>query len=202
MVPDTRYAILGLLVRHGRSHGYQLAVRFGQLFGPGWQINRGQVYSMLHTLEAEGLVETLPGPQGGRKVQRYRATPRGERTFAGWLAKPCPYSRVHRDGLYLQLALAGPGDARHLLESIAIQKQACLDRLQAYAEAPYRPQAAASEWEMLAREAIDEATTTELHGDLDWLSKMETRVEGLLARSETSTAVTNQQSHLDRAAAQ
>jgi DNA-binding PadR family transcriptional regulator len=189
MVPDTRYAILGLLVRHGQSHGYELAVRFGELFGPGWQINRGQVYNMLHTLEAEGWVEPVPGPGGRRRVLRYRATGNGEHAFAAWLSKPCAYTRVHRDALYLQLALARPQDARHLLESIAIQKQACVDRLQAYAEAPYRARAGADEWEILAREAIDEATTTELHGDLDWLSKMERRVEGWLARSESSDAI-------------
>jgi DNA-binding PadR family transcriptional regulator len=180
MVPDTRYAILGLLLRRP-SHGYELAVRFGELFGPGWEINRGQVYDMVHTLEAKGLVERVPGSgaETGRRSQRYRATEKGERAFADWLSAPASRPRPHRDTLYLKVALAGPHDASHLLESIAVQEQACVDRLRAYAE-PARPNA--DGWEALARDVIDEATSTQLHGELEWLAKMRARIERALER--------------------
>jgi DNA-binding PadR family transcriptional regulator len=195
MVPDTRYAILGLLLR-GPSHGYELATRFGELFGPGWAINRGQVYDMLHTLEDEGLVERLGPPDPRRNSQRYRITHKGERAFAKWLSKPSSYTRPHREVLYLKLALAGPRDAHHLLEAIDIQRQACVDRLSAYtAENACRPPADASEWETLAREMIDEDVTTRLHGELEWLEKVQKSVEHrLLERSQDSPEDTGAQS--------
>ena len=188
MVPDTRYAILGLLLRQP-SHGYQLAVRFGELFGPGWEINRGQVYDMVHTLEDRGLVERLPGRETARRSQRYRATDEGARVFTDWLAAPSSRPNRHRDTLYLKIALAGPNDASLLLDSIAVQEQACVDRLRAYADAPRSAPNDAGDWDALARELIDEATSTQLHAELEWLAKMRARINGLLERSHGQTGI-------------
>jgi DNA-binding PadR family transcriptional regulator len=202
MVPDTRYAILGLLARRP-DHGYELAVRFGQLFGPGWAINRGQVYDMLGILEGDGLVECLPGPQAGRNVKHYRITQSGERALADWLATPCTATRPLRETLYLKLALARPQDAEHLLQSIAAREQACVDRLRAYAEETCGTPADASEWELLAREGIDEAATIQLDGELVWLSKMRKRLERLreAAQSSATTAADPISRRSDTAAA-
>jgi DNA-binding PadR family transcriptional regulator len=169
------------------SHGYELAVRFGELFGPGWEINRGQVYDMVHTLQEKGLVERLPARQTGRRAQQYRVTPEGARAYAEWFGTPSSQSRPHRETFYLKLALAGPNDARHLLESIAIQEQACVDRLRTYAEGGCRAPEEAGEWEILARDMIDEATSTQLHGELELLGKMRRRIERLLEDSPDSS---------------
>ena len=187
MVADTRYAILGLLARRP-SHGYELAMRFDELFGPGWEINRGQVYDMLSTLEEKCWVEGIPGRQGGRKVRRYRITEAGERALGEWLARPCTDAPPQRETLYLRLALARPQDAAHLLESIALREQSCVDRLHAYAESAERAPTGASAWETLARDIIDEATTSQLHGDLEWLSKMRARIERVVEDSGESDA--------------
>jgi DNA-binding PadR family transcriptional regulator len=187
MVADTRYAILGLLARR-QSHGYELAMRFDELFGRGWEINRGQVYDMLGTLEEKHLIEGVPGHQGGRKVKRYRITQAGECVLGEWLARPCTDAPPQRETLYLKLALARPQDAQHLLQSIALREQSCLDRLRAYAESTDRMPAGANDWEMIAREIIDEATTTQLHGDLEWLSKMRARIERALESAADSGA--------------
>jgi Transcriptional regulator PadR-like family len=80
MVPDTRYAILGLLLR-GPSHGYELAKRFAELLGPGLAINRGQVYDMLANLERKGWVERLGSPETLGGSQSYQITTKGERAF-------------------------------------------------------------------------------------------------------------------------
>jgi DNA-binding PadR family transcriptional regulator len=179
MVSDTRYAILGLLLRHGPSHGYELAARFGELFGPGWQINRGQIYDMLGTIEEKGWVECRAGTQGRRRVRLYQPTGAGERAFAEWLGDCAADCQPRREALWLKLVLAGPQNARLLLESLAIQEQACVDRLRTYAEDARTTPAGASEWETLARAMIDEATTAQLHGELEWLSKMRRRIECL-----------------------
>jgi DNA-binding PadR family transcriptional regulator len=188
MVPDTRYAILGLLLR-GPSHGYELATRFSELFGPGWAINRGQVYDMLGTLKKRGWVEPLDPPETPQDSQSYRITHQGERAFAEWLAKPAHRSSPHRETLHLKLALTGPEDACRLLKDIEIETQACVDRLNAYTTENACPLPAnASEWEMLAREAIDEDVTTQLHGRLEWLKNLRMRVEHRLSEHSQDTS--------------
>lgn len=187
MVPDTRYAILGLLLQ-GPSHGYELATRFGELFGPGWTINRGQVSEILHNLESKDWVESLGPPETPRGSQRYRIMPIGEHAFVKWISKPDSHARPHRTTLYLKLVLAGPQNAHHLLEAIDAQKQACIDQLSAYTtESACLPPANASEWETLAREMIDEDVTTRLDGELELLRKIRKRVEHRLLKLSQDT---------------
>jgi DNA-binding PadR family transcriptional regulator len=182
MVPDTRYAILGLLASKP-SHGYELAIRFGELFGPGWDLNTGQVYDMLGTLRKKGWAE-----RDGQKV--HRITQAGDQALTEWHASPCAVAQSQRETIYLKLALARPQDAPHLLESIGRQEQACVDLLARYTEeAPSLPEGA-SDWEILARAWIDEATTTGLHGELEWLSKMRKRIESFLERTQSATVTT------------
>jgi DNA-binding PadR family transcriptional regulator len=180
MVPDTRYAILGLLLQ-GPNHGYGLATRFGELFGPGWAINRGQVYDMLHRLAKKGWVERLSPPETPGGLQSYRITDKGEHAFAKWLAKHSRCSPPHREAFYLKLSLTGHQNARQLLRDIDIERQACIDQLDAYSAENSCPPANASEWETLAREMIDEDVATRLHGRLEWLDKVRMSVEHRLA---------------------
>lgn len=192
MVSETRYAILGLLARKP-SHGYELVARFGELFGPGWEINRGQVYEMLETLREAGWAECLPFRQGGRKLKVHQITQAGDEALAEWHARPCGGAHPQREELYLKLALARPQDAPHLLRSIAIQEQACVDLLRRYAtEDTSLVSDETGEWETLARETIDEATTTRLHGELDCLSKMRKRIEHFLERLQSLRIIGNQ----------
>jgi len=185
MVPETRYAILGLLARKP-SHGYELLSRFGALFGPGWKINNGQVYDILETLREAGWAECLPPRQGGRKQKIHQITQAGDEALTEWHASPCSGAHPQREELYLRLALARPQDAPHLLRSIAMQEQACVDLLRRYATEDTSPASdEAGEWETLARETIDEATTTRLHGELDCLSKMRKRIEHFLERLQS-----------------
>jgi DNA-binding PadR family transcriptional regulator len=201
MVPETRYAILGLLARKP-SHGYELVARFGELFGPGWEINRGQVYDMLETLRKAGWAECLPPRQGARKLKVHQITQAGDEALTEWHARPCGGAQPQREELYLKLALARAQDAPHLLRSIAIQEQAFVDLLRRYATEGLSPASdEASEWEILARETIDEATTTRLHGELDCLSKMRKRIEHFLERLQSLGIVGDQSSRPSGSAA-
>lgn len=189
MVSDTRYAILGLLLQ-GPSHGYKIASRFDELFGPGWAINRGQVSDMLRTLERKSWVESLGSPETPRGSQRYRITPAGEHAFVKWLSGRPLSTRSHREPLHLKLAMTGPKDAHRLLKDIEIEKQACLDRLNAYtAEEACPLPANASDWETLTREAIDEDVTTQLDAKLEWLEKLRKRIEHRLSERSQDISV-------------
>lgn len=187
MVPDTRYAILGLLLA-GPNHGYGLATRFDELFGQGWAINRGQVYGTLHRLANKGWVERLSPPETPGGSQSYRITHKGEHAFAKWLANHSRCSPSHREEFYLKLALAGPQNAHQMLKIIDIEKQGCIDQLDAYTTENTRPPTKASEWETLAREMIDEDVTTRLHGRLEWLEKVRTRIEHRLSEHPQDTS--------------
>jgi DNA-binding PadR family transcriptional regulator len=189
MVPDTRYAILGLLLQ-GPSHGYKIGTRFDELFGPGWAINRGQVSDMLRTLERNGWIESLGPPETPRGSQRYRITPTGEHAFVEWFSGRPSSTRSHREPLHLKLAMAGPQDAHRVLKDIEIEKQSCVDRLNAYnAENACPLPASAGEWEKLAREAIDEDVTTQLHAKLEWLENLRKRVEHRLSERSQDISV-------------
>ncbi len=193
MVSDTRYAILGLLAIEP-SHGYELATRFRALFGPGWEINRGQVYDMLDTLREAGWAECVPARRGGRELKIHQITQAGDRALTEWHARPCPAAHSQRETLYLKLALARPQDAPHLLECLALQEQACVDLLRRYTENASGMPEEAGEWEVLARAAIDEAATIRLHGELDWLSKVRKRIERFLECPHGATGITSDQS--------
>jgi DNA-binding PadR family transcriptional regulator len=194
MIPDTRYAILGLLARKP-SHGYELVTRFGELFGPGWEINTGQIYEILRTLRKAGWAECLPSHQGRRELKVHRITPGGDQALTEWHTRPCTTQPL-RETLYLKLALARPQDAPHLLRAIALQEQTCVDLLRRYTEnenASLVPEEA-GEWETLARVTIDEATSIRLHGELDWLSKTRKRIERFLERLQNVTGIAGDQS--------
>lgn len=199
MVPDTRYGILGLLLK-GPSNGYQVTKLFGELLGPGWEINSGQVYQTLGRLEADDWARCLSPPDEPKDSKIYRVTPKGEREFAKWLAEHPLRSRTHRDSLHLRLVLASHENADQLLEDIRIAKQTCVDKLAAYTSDACRLPEDAGEWETLAREAIDEDVSTELHGKLEWLEKVELRVKRLAERSQAASPAAGVEPALPHAA--
>ncbi|HEY6780601.1 MAG TPA: PadR family transcriptional regulator, partial [Thermoleophilaceae bacterium] len=67
-----KLAVLGLLVER-RGYGYDLARRFEDRVGPGWQLNEGAIYVALDNLQREGLVQHTPddvAPTGKRRTHR------------------------------------------------------------------------------------------------------------------------------------
>lgn len=193
MIPDTRYAILGLLARKP-SHGYELANRFGEFFGPGWEINTGQISEILRTLREMGWAECLPSHRGKRELKIHQITPAGDQALTDWHAEPCAGTLSQRETFYLKLALARPQDAPHLLQSIALREQACVDLLRRYKDDTPPVPEEADEWETLTHETIDEAASIRFQGELDLLSKTRKRVERFLERLQSLTEFTDNQS--------
>lgn len=81
-----KYMILGC-VRESPAHGYDmLRLIFRDFAENGPEVNTGQLYTLLHRLEKEGLIvrETVPQEKApSRKV--IRLTPKGEEEFDSWL---------------------------------------------------------------------------------------------------------------------
>jgi DNA-binding PadR family transcriptional regulator len=192
MIPDTRYAILGLLARKP-SHGYELATSFDELFGPGSKINVGQVSDILSAFRETGWAECMPSRRGRRELKIHQITHAGDQALTDWHTEPCGGTPFQRETFYLKLALARPQDAPHLLESIALREQACVDLLRHYANDASHVPEEADEWETLTRGTIDEAASIRYQGELDLLSKTRKRIERFLKRLQDLTGIAGDQ---------
>jgi DNA-binding PadR family transcriptional regulator len=101
---SVRHALLALL-SEGPRYGLQLREEFEARTGEVWPLNVGQVYTTLHRLERDGLVESDSasdeGPQKG-----FRITREGERELARWLRTPPDLSSPPRDELVMKVLVA------------------------------------------------------------------------------------------------
>ena len=78
--------VLLLTLREGPAHGYELAERLGEWL-PEHRIDLGNLYRLLRSMEAEGLVESewrhdLPG----RSKRTYALAPGGAQLLDAWAA--------------------------------------------------------------------------------------------------------------------
>jgi|SRR5271165_924839 len=101
---SVRHAMLALL-SEGPKYGLQLREEFEAGTGEVWPLNVGQVYTTLHRLERDGLVESDEtsdeGPQKG-----FRITAEGEQELARWLRTPPDLSSPPRDELVMKVLVA------------------------------------------------------------------------------------------------
>jgi PadR family transcriptional regulator AphA len=133
MPTDTpsRFAILGLLAREPLS-GYALRQRFSESLANFWRLSFGQIYPLLHELEAEGLVAPVEGGEPAPRNRRaYRLTPSGAQALAAWIGEPPAFEQT-RSELLLKLAFASsapPGALRRHLEDFAVRQRARVAQL-------------------------------------------------------------------------
>jgi DNA-binding PadR family transcriptional regulator len=80
-----RYVVLGLLRDGQARHGY--ALRKSYQARTGRVMTAGSVYRVLHGMRRDGLIQRIPitVDEDPRRAP-HRITPRGVRTFDGWLA--------------------------------------------------------------------------------------------------------------------
>ncbi len=80
---DLAALVLGVLDREP-LHGYDIARRIQDLAGDTLSLRDGQLYPILHRLEADGHVEARWVPQEGRPARKvYRITESGRGLLAG-----------------------------------------------------------------------------------------------------------------------
>jgi len=115
-----RYLVLGMLRDGARLHGYALMKAYKERSG--LMISGGNFYRELERLEAEGLVQTVPNPEGeDPRREPFAITEAGIAAFDAWLAGPSAASAIgqYDDELSsraLFFAAAGPDVTRRVLD--------------------------------------------------------------------------------------
>lgn len=106
-LPETSYAVLGLIDKRPASSGYELAQIAEQSFAYFWPVSRTLLYRELRRLEALGWVTGTPVPQEKAPEKRtYSITEAGRDQLAAWLASPGHPKTAMRSGFLLKFFFA------------------------------------------------------------------------------------------------
>ena len=134
-LPDTTYAVLGLIDKVPGASGYELVAVAGRSFAHFWPISQTLLYRELDRLTGLGWVaatrvEQLHAP--GKWT--YRITAAGQQGLADWLATPIPATSSFRSGALLRFFFAyriHPDQVRSLLADYRTALQAQAEELMA-----------------------------------------------------------------------
>jgi PadR family transcriptional regulator AphA len=134
-LPDTTFAVLGLIDKVPGSSGYDLVAVAGRSFTHFWPISQTLLYRELDRLTGLGWVaatrvEQLHAP--GKWT--YHLTTAGQRALADWLATSYPAASSFRSGVLLRFFFASrmpPGQVRSLLAEYRSALQAQQEELMA-----------------------------------------------------------------------
>jgi DNA-binding PadR family transcriptional regulator len=134
-IPESTYAVLGLVDKLPDSSGYELAAVAGRSFAYFWPVSQTLLYRELERLADLGWVvatrvEQLRSPS----KWTYHTTAAGQRALVEWLAGPAPTKSSFRSGVLLRLFFAyrmRPNQVRALLADYRRALQSQRDELQA-----------------------------------------------------------------------
>jgi PadR family transcriptional regulator, regulatory protein AphA len=106
-LPDTTYAVLGLIDKVPGASGYELVAVAGRSFAHFWPISQTLLYRELDRLTGLGWVaatrvEQLHAPS----KWTYHSTEAGGQALADWLATPNPATSSFRSGVLLRFFFA------------------------------------------------------------------------------------------------
>lgn len=158
------------LLADGPRHGYQLKLDLEAATGDAVTINVGQVYTTLHRLERDGLVEDGGNDTEGRAV--YRITKHGVATVREWVSKPEDLAAAGRDEISIKvlLALFSPGlDPNQVIET---QRRATMGLLQDFTQLRARDNDAELAWQLHLDRLMYSA-----EAELKWLDRVEERLK-------------------------
>lgn len=118
-----RYALLGLL-RESNDYGYRLKRRFDERVGQLWNLNIGQVYQTLRSLQQAGLVSATEQGNDDHPARRvFRLTPEGSRVLEKWLHRRPSRPRPLRDETLIRLLFLDGERTAEALARIAEQER-------------------------------------------------------------------------------
>lgn len=189
-----KLAVLGLLVER-RGYGYDLARRFEDRVGSGWQLSEGAIYVALDNLQREGYVRHVADDApttGRRRTHRgaprvmYEATDKGGDEFEAWMVASSARAPV-REELHLKLALSRIDHLPRLVEVTVEQEQVCLARLESYAgKVRFEELVRTVEpWEAISAVMVRDAEIAYLQASIEWLQRIREAMEWLLGQPTT-----------------
>ena len=118
-VPETTYAVLGLVDKLPGSSGYDLVAVADRSFAQFWPISQTLLYRELNRLTDLGWVTATRVEQARSPSKRvYATTPAGQRVLADWLGTPVEQTSTFRSGFLLRFFFAHripPEQVRSLL---------------------------------------------------------------------------------------
>lgn len=127
---SVKYALLGLLLDQP-AYPYQLASRLQERLGPAWEVNSGQLYQTIKSLERAGLielVESVPADETERRV--FRITEDGLGELDRFFQEAPEGVRLTRRPLLLKIAFAGPRRLYEAQEKLDAYERECARRLE------------------------------------------------------------------------
>jgi PadR family transcriptional regulator, regulatory protein AphA len=141
-LPDTTYAVLGLIDKVPGASGYELVAVAGRSFAHFWPISQTLLYRELDRLTGLGWVAATRVEQVHAPSKwTYHITAAGGRALADWLTTPSPTASSFRSGVLLRFFFAyqmHPHQVRSMLSAYrsALQVQqeefvAIMDKLAA-----------------------------------------------------------------------
>ncbi len=120
----TRYALLGMLTYKPMS-GYDMKKMSDHSIGHFWNENYGNIYPVLKTMEAEGLVVmSREGGEDSPAKKVYTITQQGRKEFESWLKRPALSSKL-RDELLLQIFFGQWTDRSVIVEKLNAEDARC-----------------------------------------------------------------------------
>ena len=182
----TRLFVLGALARHGAMYGHQIR-RDARMGGADlWSdVRPGSLYSALHRMSDEGLIEPVRTEQSGKMPARtvYAITAEGQRELRALRAEALREISLPPDPVDLALVMSGELDSDVLRGYIEDRIRLLTAQAAQYAhqgERTWPDQSAASD-------LVIEHTRLRIEAELAWHQAVLDRIGKLTAGSETAS---------------
>ncbi len=128
-LPETSYAVLGLVDKLPGSSGYELVAVANRSFAHFWPISQTLLYKELNRLAELGWVVASRVEQARSPTKSvYRSTPSGREALAGWLATTSQHTESFRSSFLLRFFLAHLMSARHLHALLGDYRRSLVER--------------------------------------------------------------------------
>jgi DNA-binding PadR family transcriptional regulator len=183
----TRLFVLGALARHGPMYGHQIRrnARMGR--ADLWSdVRPGSLYSALHRLAAEGLIEPVRTEQSGNLPARtvYAITAEGQRELRALRAEALQDVGLRPDPVDLALVMCGDLDAGVLLGYVEDRIRALNAQAACYAHHGERA------WpdQTVADDLVVEHARLRIEAELAWHQMLLDRTGKLTAASEAASS--------------
>lgn len=175
-----RTAVVAALVEEP-GHGYQLAARLNMRMGPAWKVDEKRVYEVLKELEDEGMASSVEerSPDGSRLRRVYTATALAEQERARWMDEPQSVPLVRAD-IHARMAFSRPEEAPRLLKGLDEYEMDCMEMLERYTEADFRPAA----WRGRVLNLMRVAAREQLQAEIRWIMRARREIKEFLAESQ------------------